>query len=542
MAAVPPTFPPMSNHSAIPMTRLLLAVALTAAGCSNAAHSDQSPGAEPARAVSTITPDDLRERIGFLASDSLKGRDTPSEGLETAAAWIADEFASFGLEPGADDGWLQRYPYPLEGLDADRTRFEISGGATHALDYGADFFVQSGSAPAQAVGALYLGDAVDVSRAPEGGLRDQAVIVRLDGQPESGRRGFRFSASTRRTISQTLARAGELGAAAVVFVMDPAVTAGEVSALAETAGTPSRSVGGQGEATTPAAFFVTRSAAERMFRMAGLDGPEQLRRHTVVRPVPLPGVTLGLGAPIRQFDQARPPNVVGILPGSDPQLRDTYIVFSAHMDHVGVGRPVNGDSIYNGADDDASGTSAIVEIAEAFAALPQAPRRSLVFLAVSGEEKGLLGSRWFADHPTIPMEQVVANLNIDMIGRNAPDSIVVIGQEYSSLGPRVHQIARENPELGLTISEDLWPEERFFFRSDHFSFAAKEVPALFFFAGTHEDYHRPDDEADEIDYDKNARVARLVFLLGLDIAQDPQAPRWDPEGLEEVRRLTGSRN
>ena len=524
------------------MNRLLIAAAVVLAGCSNAATSEQVPRAAVSEAAATITPADLRDRIGFLASDSLKGRDTPSEGLETAAAWIRDEFISMGLQPGADGAWFQRYPYPLEGLDAAATRFEISGGATHALEYGVDYFARTGSSPAQAVGALYLGDAVDVERAPEGGLRDQAVIVRLAGQPETGRRGFRFGSDARQAVNRAIARAGDLGAAAVVFVMDPTVTAGEVSALAETAAVPSRTVGGQGEATTPPAFFITRPAAERIFRMAGLDGAEQLRRGNVLRPVPLPGVTLRLGAPLRQLDQARPPNVVGILPGSDPELRDTYIVFSAHMDHVGVGRPVDGDSIYNGADDDASGTSAIVEIAEAFASMPQPPRRSLVFLAVSGEEKGLLGSRWYADHPTVPMEQVVANLNIDMIGRNAPDSIVVIGQEYSSLGPRVHQVARENPELGLTVSEDLWPEERFFFRSDHFSFAAKEVPALFFFAGTHEDYHRPGDEPDEIDYDKNARVARLVFLLGLDIAQDPQAPEWDPEGLEEVRRLTGSRN
>src|SRR5690606_11898205 len=130
-------------------------------------------------------------------------------------------------------------------------------------------------------------------------------------------------------------------------------------------------------------------------------------------------------------------------------------------DHVGIGRPdASGDSIYNGADDNASGTAALLEVAEAFASLPEAPARSLLFLAVSGEEKGLLGSQYFSDHPTVPIEQMVANINVDMIGRKAPDSIVVIGQEYSSLGPLVREVAAERPELGLVVSEDIWPEER----------------------------------------------------------------------------------
>jgi Zn-dependent M28 family amino/carboxypeptidase len=205
-----------------------------------------------------------------------------------------------------------------------------------------------------------------------------------------------------------------------------------------------------------------------------------------------------------------------------------------------VGRPdETGDSIYNGADDDASGTAVLVEVAEALASLETRPRRSVLFVAVSGEEKGLLGSRWFADHPTVPLESMVANVNLDMVGRNAPDSIVVIGQEYSSLGPLVRRIADDRPELGLTVSEDLWPEQRFFFRSDHFSFAAKEIPALFFFAGVHEDYHRPGDEVDEIDTEKTARVGRLVLYLTHAIAEAEMPPEWTRDGLSTVRELTG---
>src|SRR5690606_6611656 len=158
---------------------------------------------------------------------------------------------------------------------------------------------------------------------------------------------------------------------------------------------------------------------------------------------------------------------------------------------------------------------------------------------VRGEEKGLLGSRYYSDNPTVPLESIVANINVDMIGRNAPDSIVVIGQEYSSLGPLVNEVAAERPELGLTVAPDIWPQERFFFRSDHFNFARKEIPALFFFAGVHEDYHRPSDHVEKIDTDKAARVARLIFYTAYEIATRADAPRWTEEGLQEVRALTG---
>jgi Zn-dependent M28 family amino/carboxypeptidase len=236
------------------------------------------------------------------------------------------------------------------------------------------------------------------------------------------------------------------------------------------------------------------------------------------------------------------PNVVAIYRGSDPTLRNEYVVLSAHMDHVGVGRPVRGDSIYNGADDDASGTSALLEVAEAFASMPQRPARSILFLGVSGEEKGLLGSEYFSDHPTVPIGSIVANINIDMIGRNERDSVVVIGKNYSSLGDVVQRVTAENQALlGLTAGDDKWPDEGFFGRSDHFNFARKEIPAIFFFAGPHEDYHRPSDEVERLDTDKAARVARMVFLITHIVATDPQRPQWTPAGLREVRRLVGER-
>jgi hypothetical protein len=512
------------------------AVILAVVGCSTTSVDSRVPQAV-LLAESTITAADIHGKVAFLASDELEGRDTPSRGLEIAAAWIADEFQRVGLEPGASDGWLQRYPFRLEGLDPAEARVEISSGATHALEYGSDFFAEPGSSVRHAVGVVYVGDPSALARGPEGGLRDRAVLVRLGALPEPARGGVRFDAATRANVNEALERARDAGAAAVVFVLDDRVTRQDIASLAETAATPARVLGGVGRDRL-AAFYVHHQGALRMFRMAGLDGPELLRAHRSDQPIPLPGVTTRLAAPVTAFDDAQPPNVVGLLRGSDPVLRETYVVISAHMDHLGIGRPdATGDSIYNGADDNASGTAGLMAIAAAFAGLPEPAARSVIFLAVSGEEKGLLGSRWFADHPPVPLEAIVANINLDMISRNQPDDIVVIGKEYSSLGPLVREVAIAHPRLGLQVSGDRWPEQRFFFRSDHYSFAERGVPAIFFFSGTHEDYHRPSDRVERIDADKAARVARLAFLVALEVAERAEAPSWDPARLEEVRNM-----
>lgn len=237
-------------------------------------------------------------------------------------------------------------------------------------------------------------------------------------------------------------------------------------------------------------------------------------------------------------EQSFPPNVVALLRGSDPELRDEYVVLSAHFDHVGIGMPVDGDSIYNGADDNASGTAALLEVAEALAALPEAPRRSMIFLHVSGEEHGLIGSRYYSDNPTVPISQIIANINVDMVGRNSPDSIVVIGKNYSSLGPLSEKVGRDHPEIGLVIADDIWPQERFFYRSDHYNFARLEIPSIFIFAGVHEDYHAPSDEVEKIDAGKVARVAKLIFHTVLEIANADDRPEWDRRGLQEVRSMT----
>ncbi len=482
-------------------------------------------------AANTITARDFHARVSYLASDALRGRDTPSQGLEAAAAYIASEMYRVGLEPAGDNGsYHQRWSFPISRLSQAAVRMTLqTERRTIVLRHGVDFVVDRGAPAEVTAGMVLIGSAPEIDAVAAGEVRDRVAVVLMPGRYD---RDWRMLGTRVRRVAQ------EGGASAVLFVLDPDFSGDEVAVLRQRFGATGGRLGGLREITT---YYLTYESARDLFRAAelDLDGLRHRSGEDARRPVPLPGVTASLAAPVEMLQDGEPSNVVGILRGSDPELSDSYVIISAHYDHVGVGMPdARGDSIYNGADDNASGTTALLEIAQAFSMLETAPRRSIVFLAVSGEEKGLLGSRYYSDNSTVAVERIVANINIDMISRNAPDSIVVLGQEYSSLGPLVQRVSADQPELGLTVAEDIWPEERFFFRSDHFNFVRLEIPALFFFSGVHEDYHRPSDTVELINPDKGARVARLVFHTIAEIANDREPPRWTEEGLAEVRRLT----
>jgi Zn-dependent M28 family amino/carboxypeptidase len=231
------------------------------------------------------------------------------------------------------------------------------------------------------------------------------------------------------------------------------------------------------------------------------------------------------------------PNVVGFMRGSDPELREEWVVFTAHFDHVSGGPDETGDDIYNGADDNASGTAAVMEIAQAFSMLPTPPRRSLAFVLVSGEEKGLLGARYFARGASLPQESMVADINADMVSMNWPDSIFVFGREYTTLGPTLDGVIEAHPEVGISIMESRWPQIPLFYMSDHFAFVQEGIPGIFFFSGLHDHLHRPSDELEEVDCDKAARVARLMYHFGYQVADAPDRPEWTETGLELLAGL-----
>ncbi|MEZ4415555.1 MAG: M28 family peptidase [Gemmatimonadota bacterium] len=491
-------------------SRTALVVLLVACGPGTPDQPWTGTGSEAAAA--SISAADVIERIGVLAADSMRGRDTPSPELDEVAEWIASEFQRFGLEPAFAGDYVQRYAIRNVAPDLTSSRASLESGGE--LAFGEDLSFATGPAEGHLRGAVVVvtGEAGWEEGLGERGLEGRHVVL----LPPAGQVPLRTR--TGRQLLRALRNAGALSVLVATDV-DRQTFRGDAALQAQQ--TAFRL---EGESGTP-------TLAVRQAALAGGFGidVEALRRpsEAPLAVTDLPDVVLTLDLAVRVISEARAPNVAGILRGSDPELRDEYVVYSAHMDHVGVGAPVDGDSIWNGADDDASGTATVMEVAQAFSGLDLAPRRSLLFLLVSGEEKGLWGSRFFAEHPPVPLSQVAADLNVDMVGRNWPDTIVAIGREHSELGTILAEVNEAHPEIGMTAIDDIWPEESFYTRSDHFNFARKGVPILFFFNGTHPDYHRPSDEVERIDGEKTARIGRLLYYLGLEVANRTERPEWN---------------
>ena len=227
-------------------------------------------------------------------------------------------------------------------------------------------------------------------------------------------------------------------------------------------------------------------------------------------------------------DTERALNVIARLQGSDPVLREEYLLIGAHFDHIGIRTPVAGDSIYNGADDNGSGTASVLELAEAFASLDAPPARSILFVFFSGEERGLLGSRYYAGSQEAPIGNVISMINLDMVGRNWTDRVAAIYQLDSDIFERADRVADAHPELNMNLLTDPWPDENLVNRSDQAPFIPYGVPVLFLTSGLHEDYHQASDEADKLDYEKTGRLARLIFWIGWEFAEAAEPPGFFP--------------
>ena len=484
----------------------------------------QSPGSVQ-QAAQSISEQDIRRRIGIIADDSMRGRDTPSPELDEVAAYIAAEYRRLGLRPAGDGGgYLQRYSLDRVQIVADSSAAFVHGGGDPTLKYGTDLIVAGNLVES----GDFAGELVLVSGPLSGSLGADTTV--LAGKMLVIVSGFRNRGERERMLGWKPAGI-ILVSAAPDSVWAQMVNRSSRPQLRD----PSLKTGG------PLALVARTATFQRIIARLGGD-LSAAQSAAAFQVTSLGGAQLHVHARMRVLERRSAPNVVAILPGSDPTLKNEYVVFSAHMDHVGVAGPrgsggcraQGADSICNGADDDGSGTVAVVEIAEAFARLTPRPKRSILFLNVSGEEKGLWGSEYFADHPTVPLNNVVANLNIDMVGRNWRDTIVAIGKEHSDLGATLNRVAADHPELNMKPIDDIWPQENFYFRSDHYNFARKGVPVLFFFSGTHEDYHRPGDEPAKIDAEKEARVARLIFYLGLEVANAPGRPKWNPDSYKRI--------
>ena len=473
-------------------------------------------------AEETITASDIRSRIEILAHDSMLGRDTPSPGLERAAAYVVEQFRRLGLRPAGEGGtYVQRFGVSRWTVDTAASTLELSaGGARTTVTFGDDVRVIGGAVSGRPIGggAVLVAGPLTPSASRDPRLRDRIVLLAPDFE-----RPLPFDLGD---------RVDEIAATARAVILlsnrDTSLFSRRIGTSLEPRLTPDfRDAGGGApvvELRESALGGIAAAAALDLARLRALDS-------TAIREVP--GLRAELRLARRYLQRAAAPNVVAVLEGRDPGLRHEHVAISAHLDHVGV-RPGSPDSVFNGADDNASGVAGLLELAEAFSRRDARPARSLLFLVPSGEEKGLWGSAYYVRHPTVPLGDIVADLNLDLIGRNWADSVIVTGPEMSTLGETLRRVTAAHPQLRMAPVTDRWPEERIFYRSDHYNFAMKGVPVLFFTSGTHADYHQPSDAADRIDSEKTSRLVRLVFHLGAAVANAPGRPRWTPGSYQRL--------
>jgi hypothetical protein len=504
---------------------------ITAALVLSGLGADEPPGSaqpvDPAiqGALDRISADSLRGHLSFLASDLLEGRGTPSKGLDIAAEYIAAQFRRAGLEPVGDDGYFQTadWKYLAPEPDSFACEFKLGdeavrvdeGKVTATLTAGLDLpptaTVKVNATDADALKAL----------APEQ-VAGKVVLAEVP-HPYKADRARVSEVNTARVAF--LRRMEELNPALVVDVdRDPEGALGLRSDV--TTGRPARPRPGPPRVT--------------------LHSPRLARAFDAI-PAGPSGATLSLrvGEPKERTAKVR--NVVGLLRGSDPDPKETYVLLSAHYDHLGVG-PHNGsgDRIYNGANDDGSGTVSVIEVASALAAAKHRPRRSLVFVAFYGEEHGLVGSRYYTAHPVVPLGKTVAAINLEQLGRTDDSegprvaAATVTGFDYSDVGPTLR---RAGEAVGVGVSKHPVKSDAYFGASDNASLAREGIPAhTISVAFAFPDYHGADDEWEKIDFANMARIDRMVCLGLLMIADQRDRPRWDetnPKAARFVRPAGG---
>ena len=508
----------------------------------------QAPAAAPSRpvppavrrAVETITQEHFRTGVGVLAHDSMRGRETPSPETEKAALWVASEFRRIGLRPAGDSGgYIQRFRLRRTRLDSTTALTATSGrGDTTRWVLRRDFVLAGGAAPntTRTMPVVLVSGIPTDSARPFGDVNlTGAAVLHL----------IQVSQIRGPVLNQLVGRA--VGQGAVAWIV---VAAAPPPLWANFAGRPLPEgwslVGREVQDGTPAVMLLRDSAAFGLFRALGED-PATLWTPAAQGVRALSGAQITFNPSWTTLEEVTSPNAVGMLEGSDRTLRNEAVVFVAHMDHVGVANPASprrcgadgADSVCNGANDNASGTVGVVELAEAYASLRPRPRRSMVFVAVSAEERGLYGAYYYADHPVIPMDRTVAALDFDMIARNSPDTIVTVGKGLSTLTDVADRVAAEHPELHLVPANDPDPSGINFQSSDHLPFAQKGVPVLFFFSGVHPDLHGASDSIERADLEKATRVARLVFYIGLEVANAAGRPQWDPAARQRIVTAAG---
>lgn len=516
-------------------------------------------------AADAITAAALRSHIRFLSDDLLEGRGPATRGDELARLYLASQMESLGLQPGGPGGsWFQ--PVPVISLHAHppQTWSFAAGSQSVDLTLSDDFIAASGQQAARArltdAELVFVGFGI---QAPEYGWDDfkgmdlrGKVLVMLNNDPAGDPKLF---AGERRLYygrwSYKYESAARQGAAGAIIV-HTTPSAGYPWQVVQTSWTgPQFELLAGSEPRIQLKAWTTEAATRRLFAAAGkdLDALVAAAQKIDFRPVPL-GIRTSLDVDVT-MSRTETANVLGLLPGSDPKLKDEVVIFTAHHDHLGRNDEQKGDDhIYNGAVDNAAGCAQVLAMAKAFTALPQPPRRSILFLFVAAEEQGLLGSKYFATNPTIAPGRMAANLNFDggnIFGRTRDISLVSKGK--SSLDSIVEAFAAQQ---GRRVEGDAFPDKGFFYRSDQFNLAKIGVPAIYTHNGTdfvgkpdgwgkttleawtQRDYHQPSDELTESwNFEGMVEDARLGFLAGLAISEADAMPTWNPgDEFEAARR------
>jgi len=489
--------------------------------------------------------------VKFLADDSLEGRDTGSEGLRKAQAYAVEQLQKAGLEPAGANGFYQPVRFTQYQVDESKSSLAlVNNGQSKSISFADDAYISSRSTRAStALSAplVFVGYGLKI---PEKNLDELAgldlkgkVVVYLAGSPSDIPTALASHYQTAGERWKSLHAAGVIG---LITIFNPASMDIPWSRMSVNRNHPSMDLADPEFYETPGlqlGVAFNPASAEQLFAGSGHNFAEIAALGKDRKPLPHFPLAVSLQAnAVIQTTTLESSNIVAKLPGSDPALKNEFVVLSAHMDHVGIGAPINGDRIYNGAMDDGSGSALVMDIAASLKSHPEKVQRSILFLLVTAEEKGLLGSKYFAAHPTVAPKSIVADVNVDMFLPIVPLKILKMeGIEESDLGTRAAAIAQS---MGVKPIVDPEPLRNAFIRSDQYSFIKKGVPAVKvdvgFELGTPEQkifkdwltnrYHAPSDDVNQpVDLKSAAAYEEFTRRLLLDTANTPARPRWKPD-------------
>ena len=521
------------------MRRFAAAVAVLVLACTPAPSVQPEPTPDPtARTATPITADELRRDLTIFASDSFRGREAGTPDELRAARFLADRLQQIGVEPAGDSGYFHRVSFFRQRFGAGTSLRVVGPSGTTNLVVGQPLMPLIALGPGADPRLAASGDLVFAGygvQLPNIGRNDLAsldvtgkVVVVVNGAPANADSAQRSLLVGQDAMAQRLQQFVGMQPAAIIILLTGAF--GD-----EFAETYIPALMSQMSATRPA----TTPDAQRRFPMILVGRLPQAP--SPLLPAGWPADDRAQPLAGRRFegrveiavDSVNGFNVVGVVRGSDARLSNTYVAFGSHLDHIGIQPAVNGDSIANGADDDGSGSVGMLAVARQFQQMSPRPRRSMLFVFHTAEEKGLLGSERFVERPTVPLDSIVAMVNADMIGRNHPDSIYIVGPAAAPEGQsRVIGTIADSVNAAMArpfAFNREWDSpthpERIYYRSDHYHYAARGVPVVFFTTGLHDDYHKVSDETTRIDYDKMARVARLFVGMGRALGDRTTRPR-----------------